>query len=81
VVITPGISDDSETIAREDIGAVLRELTPQGYQEALHVMDRLLQGQPRAVLARRIRGVAERLRSFGRAEAVYKSVYSARLGS
>lgn len=81
VVITPGISDDSETIAREGIGAVLRELTPQGYQEALREVDRLLEGQPREALARRIRGVAERLRSFALAEAVYKSVYSARLGS
>lgn len=77
VVITPRISDDSDTIEREGIGVVLRELTPAGYRDAVLAIDRLLAGAERDGLAARIRGVAARLRSPAIAEAVYESVYGA----
>jgi glycosyltransferase involved in cell wall biosynthesis len=80
VVITPGISEDSDTIARERIGAVLRELTPAGYRDAVLAIDRLLEGEERDDLTRRIRGVAIQLRSPAIAQAVYKAVYATDLG-
>lgn len=80
VVITAGISEDSETIAREGIGTVLRDLTPEAYRAAVREVDRLLTGQDRDDLAERIRGVARRLRSPAIAEAVYGMVYAGRLG-
>jgi glycosyltransferase involved in cell wall biosynthesis len=78
VVITQGISDDSEIIAREEIGAVLRDLSPEAYRQAVREIDRLLTAQDRNALSERIRGVARRLRSPAIAEAVYASVYGAR---
>ena len=78
VVITPGISDDSEIIAREGIGAVLRDLSPEAYREAVGEIDRLLTSEDREALAKRIREVARRLRSLDIAEAVYEGVYRSR---
>jgi len=75
LVITPGISDDSEIVARERIGAVLRDLSPEGCREAVRKIDRLLTGQDRVALGERIRDVARRLRSPAIAEKVYKAVY------
>jgi hypothetical protein len=76
LVITTGISDDSEIVAREGIGAVLRDLSPGAYRDAVGEIDRLLTGQHRAALAERIRDVARRWRSPAIAEEVYRAVYA-----
>ena len=72
VVITPNISDDSDIIAREDIGAVLQSLDEEGYTQAIIKIDRLLTTNKKDA----IREVAERYRSYKIAEEIYKAIYS-----
>jgi glycosyltransferase involved in cell wall biosynthesis len=79
VVITQGISDDSEIIAREGIGAVLRDLSPEAYRGAVREIDQLLTTEDRSALAERIRAVARRVRSPAIGEEIYRAVYGTRL--
>lgn len=74
VVITDGISDDSEIIRTEAIGAVLDQLDSVGYRKAIVSIDRLL-GMPQQELKAKIREVASRYRSFDIANRVYEQLY------
>ena len=75
VVVTAGISDDSDIIAANGIGSVLTPLTPEGYRCSVLEIDRFLQSGTRAEHYARIRPIAERYRHFRIADAVYTQIY------
>ncbi len=75
VVITPNISDDSEIIKRENIGAILSPLEREGYRKAIQQIDTLLQSSSQEGLANKIRNIAKKFRSFRIAHSTYKKVY------
>ncbi len=75
IVITKNISDDSEIVAANDIGAVINEFTPQEYLRCVKVIDNLLTTHKPEELYAKVRGVAEKYRSYEIAEQVYASVY------
>ena len=75
VMITPGISDDSDIIEAERIGCIIRSADTKAYEEAVREMDLLLNSGTREVLRSRIRAVAEKYRHLRIAEEVYKEVY------
>lgn len=75
VVITPGISDDSDIIRVHGIGAVLADGTTRSYEVAVNEVDALLRKYSRQELYLRIRPVAEKYRHFRIAEAVYMNIY------
>ncbi len=54
VVITPGISDDSETIARERAGVILDRLDVSGYRLAAKALNDLLEQESRPQRVARI---------------------------
>jgi len=74
VVITKEISDDSEIIEEENIGAVLNELNEKEYLIAIKKIDSLLKTN-RTELKNKIRKIAEKYRSFAIAEKVYSQIY------
>jgi glycosyltransferase involved in cell wall biosynthesis len=80
VVITKGISDDSDIITSYDIGAVIEQLSPSGYLAAIRTIDRLLHSEDRSVLAARIRAVAAKYRNITGVREAYAGVYSASTG-
>ena len=75
VVIPANISDDSDIIEREGIGAVLKRLDAESYRAALDIMESLL-AMPKDQLRKKIRDVAIRYRSYAIAEEVYRLVYN-----
>lgn len=77
VMITPGISDDSDLIATHAIGSVIHTLDRAGYEQAVYDMDQVLKNEDRTQLQARIRAIAERYRSFRIAEQVYRDLYGA----
>jgi len=74
VVITEGISDDSDIIRIHNAGYVLPALDQRSYQDAVQKIDALLQ-EDRQVLRERIRKVAIKYRNFDIAVQEYKIVY------
>ena len=76
VVITPNISDDSEIIEQENIGAILSPLAREEYSKAVQQIDELLQGPSPEGLAVKIRNIAKKYRSFRIAQTTYKKIYS-----
>lgn len=75
VIITQGISDDSDIIERRRIGAVLRGFSQADYDKALCEIESILSRHSRAELYRMIRGVAVETRSLAIAEEIYRSLY------
>jgi glycosyltransferase involved in cell wall biosynthesis len=75
IVITKGISDDSDIIEKEDIGYVLKDLTNDEYVNACCKIDVLINGD-KVVLNKKITGIAKRYRSYTIAEKIYKEIYS-----
>lgn len=75
VVITAGISDDSELIERYGIGAVLQGSRVEDLEHAVGTIDRLLAGNTPEERYAMIRPIAEKYRTFAIAEEVYASVY------
>jgi len=74
VVITQGISDDSEIIEKEGIGYVLQELTNKEYLNACKEIDTLVK-KDKEKLRQKITSVANRYRNFTIAEYIYKEIY------
>lgn len=72
VVITANISDDSDIIEKNNIGAVWKSQTTDEYQTSLDKIDQLL-NDPQASM--RANAIAKKYRSFEIAENVYKTVY------
>lgn len=75
VLITPGISTDSEIIGRERIGVVLKDLSQESYRRAIQEIDELMAGESTDALRARVRGAAETHRSFAVARPAYDGVY------
>jgi hypothetical protein len=75
VVITKGISDDSDIIKKYKIGSVLEELNEKNYLKAIQEIDVLLKNNTRMELYNKIRPIAEKYRNFDIAEKVYKEIY------
>jgi glycosyltransferase involved in cell wall biosynthesis len=73
VVITAGISDDSDIIVEHEIGAVIRKLTPDEYAGAMQQIARLL-NTDRSSLAARIRFVAGKYRNYEIAWSIYRQI-------
>ena len=76
VVITPNISDDSDIIEQEQIGAVIRSFDDEGYLYAIKVIDHILKNTDNTSLKKKIKGIAEKYRSFEIAEKVYQKIYA-----
>lgn len=75
VIITDGISDDSDLIRSLGIGSVITRNDVNEYRRVIAEMDELLFKNTRKELYDRIRPVAERYRSFSAAEEIYKAIY------
>ena len=75
VVITKNISDNSEIIKTNNIGAVLEGLNEKAYQNAIIKIDQLLK-EDRDQLRSRIRNVSVKYRSFEISDRVYQELYS-----
>lgn len=74
IFITPNISDDSEIIINNNIGVIIAQFDSEHLKECFNQMDCILQ-QNRDELQSKIRGIAEKYRSFALAEKVYKEIY------
>lgn len=74
VIITENISDDSDIIEQENIGAVLRQYDKNGYMEVVDKIGELLKEGP--ALRERIVACAEKYRSYRIAEKVYADIYT-----
>jgi len=76
VVITAGISGDSEKIEKNNIGTVIKSLDTKGYQNATSEIANLLGLYTSEQLYDKIRPFAEKYRNFEIAEKVYHKIYS-----
>lgn len=76
VVITKGISNDSEIIAQNNAGAILEAFDDAGYLKAIKQIDSIISGRSREEVYAKIRPLAEKYRSFNIAEKVYGSIYA-----
>jgi glycosyltransferase involved in cell wall biosynthesis len=74
VVITKDISDDSQIIEQNNIGAVLYRLDDESYRVAINKIDGLLK-EDRRMLREKTRSVAERYRNYSIAEKAYRRIY------
>lgn len=74
VVITQNISDDSEIILENEIGAVLKDLSTKSYTEAVMKIDQLLE-QDKQEMGRKIRTIATQYRNYTIAEDIYRRLY------
>lgn len=74
VVITKDISDDSEIIEQNAIGAIIESLDEKAYKEAILKLDSILASDTLA-LKTKIRNIAIKYRSFDIAKSVYNEIY------
>ncbi len=74
VIIPKGISDDSEIIAKHDIGVVLENLDAREYQLAIEQIDGIL-AQEKSILQERIRTNTKPHRGIQIAEQCYEELY------
>jgi glycosyltransferase involved in cell wall biosynthesis len=74
VVITANISDDSDIIRENGIGAVLNDLSAKSYTEAVMQTDHLLR-KDKQELRSRIRAIASQYRNYSIAEEIYIQLY------
>lgn len=75
VIISPGVSDDSEIIDGHHIGVVVNLQQTALLPEAVRQMNELLISNSRESLQRRIFEVARTYRSFSIAEKIYPQIY------
>lgn len=71
VVITPGISDDSDIIESSHAGVIMDPMHPEAYPEAVAEMDEILRTSDRT----KIRAMAAKYRNFTIAIEAYDKVY------
>jgi glycosyltransferase involved in cell wall biosynthesis len=76
VVISPNISDDSDIIAQNKIGAIWHYEKKETYIETLKEINTLLESPQKEELHNKIRKIAEKYRSFDIAENIYKTIYN-----
>ncbi|CAN5297112.1 hypothetical protein BH09BAC5_BH09BAC5_29160 [soil metagenome] len=75
VIITEGISDDSDLIASENAGYVLKNLSDEELNNSILAIDKLLKPENKMQLTERIRAIAETNRNFETARNVYLNIY------
>lgn len=75
VVISPGISDDSDIIRQYNIGVVINLQQTENMPEAVRQMDALLKGNNRKSLQEKIFEVAKKYRSFDIPRRIYPAIY------
>ena len=75
VVITAGISEDSEIIASSRTGVVLENLSPAEMDAAVKKMDELLRENKDGQLSESICQLAVKHRNFSIAEHIYQKIY------
>lgn len=75
IVITPGISIDSDIVANNNAGAVLESLDEEGYKNAINRIDTILKEKSRMEIYNQIRPLAEKYRNFSIAEEIYREIY------
>lgn len=74
VVIPQGVSDDAAIIEKNQIGAVLNQLTNEAYLIAVKQIEKLILS-PEKERIQSIREIARRYRDFEIAEIVYRKIY------
>ncbi|MBO9701648.1 MAG: glycosyltransferase [Sporocytophaga sp.] len=74
VVITENISDNSDIIEKNGIGAIIKTFNQEGYLSVIKQINTLLK-EDREALYKRIRNIASEERTFKIAEEVYQKVY------
>jgi glycosyltransferase involved in cell wall biosynthesis len=74
VLISPGISDDSEIIEKENTGVVVDFSDHNEMIKAINKVEKLI--KEKVTVKKKIREIAIRYRSFEIAEKVYKKIYS-----
>ena len=79
VVIPSNISDDSDLIAENRIGAVLTQFDSDSYEKAIRSIDSLLQQREHSHLSNQIRDIAVHYRNYSIAREVYEKVYREKL--
>ncbi|WP_291720388.1 glycosyltransferase [Bernardetia sp.] len=75
VVITPHISDDSDTIKKYQIGSIMNEFTEEEYLRIAKEINELLVHKEETNLHQKIRDIAEKYRGFQIAHRVYDELY------
>lgn len=75
VLITAGISEDSEIIASSQSGVVLEHLSLQEMENAIKKMDQLVQSNSDGKLSASIYALAAKHRDFKIAENIYTKIY------
>jgi hypothetical protein len=74
VVITEGISDDSDIIRNYRAGAVIASLDPDSYRKSLLEIKDMLDNE-KDRLSPRITELAKRFRSFEISQKIYQAIY------
>jgi glycosyltransferase involved in cell wall biosynthesis len=75
VVITDGISDDTEIILENNIGAVIKNFAAENYLQAVIKIESLIEEDEKSKTEERILEVANKYRSYEIARSVYKKIY------
>jgi len=75
VVITKGISDDSEIIEENSIGGIIEPGNILSYRNAVMEIDKILKENPTKARFDKIHGIAVKYRNFSIAEKIYRSIY------
>jgi glycosyltransferase involved in cell wall biosynthesis len=76
VVITKDISDDSQIIAENQIGYVLKDLCEEEYKNAIVAILEQKKKCGALALKYKIRGIAKHYRSYDHSESIYRKIYS-----
>lgn len=76
VVITNNISDDTDIIKQNNIGAVIESFDTPSYLNSIKKIDYLIANNTTEVLYTKIRPFAEKHRNFELAKAIYNKIYS-----
>jgi glycosyltransferase involved in cell wall biosynthesis len=77
IVITPGISEDSEIIKENNAGVILQGFTHEDYIKSIKEIDTIISFGSRRDIYSMIRPLAEKYRNFSIAEKVYSLIYKA----
>lgn len=75
VVITKDISDDSDIIQENEIGAIIDKFDDYTYEYAIDKIDYLIKNNTREEIYKKIRPIAEKYRNFEIAEKIYSEIY------
>jgi glycosyltransferase involved in cell wall biosynthesis len=75
IVISPGISEDSDIILQNEIGVVINLKQIKNHYSAVKLIDELLKNNDIDVMKKKIFDIAKKYRSFIIAENVYKEIY------